>query len=62
MCSVLDSILTRLLKDCHTEGVVDAASKPEERVVEGNLWEGSLSTSLQRNSKYSRRPGKLYKF
>jgi len=41
MCSVLDSVLTRLLKDCHTEGVVDAAVKPEEGVMEGNVWEAA---------------------
>jgi len=34
------------MRDYHTEGVVDAAAKPEEQVVEGNLWEDSLGTSL----------------
>ena len=26
------------MKDCHIEGSVGAAGKPEERVLEENLW------------------------
>lgn len=30
MCSILDYSLKRLIKDCHVEGAVGAAGKPEE--------------------------------